>query len=184
MISPMPFCPSFDPCAKLTPVHVSTSKLRIQNGGGSVPTGASYNALFLITAFINHSSRNAHPNPMIGENTSDFPIFAACPQSTPLVPVFGDINWFAIPTPIIDPIMVCELEAGNPKYHVPRFQIIAATSSANTMANPALPPTCRINSTGSSEIIPNATNPVEVSTPTKFHSPDHTTATCGSSECV
>ncbi len=30
MISPMPFCPSFDPCAKLTPVHVSTSSARIQ----------------------------------------------------------------------------------------------------------------------------------------------------------
>ena len=80
--------------------------------------------------------------------------------------------------------MVCELEAGNPKYHVPMFQIIAAISSANTIANPALLPTCRISSTGSKETIPNATAPLETSTPMKFHAPDHTTARCGSIECV
>ncbi len=33
-------------------------------------------------------------------------------------------------------------------------------------------------------MIPNATAPDEVSTPMKFHMPDQTTATCGSSECV
>src|ERR1700690_3528792 len=184
MISPMPFCPSFDPCAKLTPVQVNTSSARIQNGGGSVPTGASYSALFLITAFISHKSRNAQTNPTIGDSTSDCPIFVACPQSTPLVPVFGDINWFAMPTPIIDPIKVCELEAGSPKYQVPKFQMIAATSKAKTIANPALLPTCKMSSTGSKEIIPNATSPLEVSTPRKFQNPDHTTAICGSSECV
>jgi len=41
MINPMPFCPSFEPWKKLTPVQVSTSKQRIQNGGGSLPFGAS-----------------------------------------------------------------------------------------------------------------------------------------------
>ena len=41
MMSPMPFCPSFEPCAKLTPVQVSSSRQRIQNGGGAVPSGAS-----------------------------------------------------------------------------------------------------------------------------------------------
>ena len=41
MMRPIPFCPSFEPCAKLTPVHVSISRERIQNGGGSVPSGAS-----------------------------------------------------------------------------------------------------------------------------------------------
>src|SRR5712671_3617153 len=59
-----------------------------------------------------------------------------------------------MPTPIIEPMRVCELEAGNPKYQVPRFRRIAATSSAKTIANPALLPTCRISSTGSNEIIP------------------------------
>ena len=41
-----------------------------------------------------------------------------------------------MPTPMIEPTMVCELEAGKPKYHVPRFQIIAAMSRANTIAKP------------------------------------------------
>ena len=41
MMRPIPFCPSLDPCAKLTPVQVRSSKQRIQNGGGASPTGAS-----------------------------------------------------------------------------------------------------------------------------------------------
>src|SRR6202034_2995686 len=111
-------------------------------------------------------------------------MFVACAQSTPLVPVFTDISWFAMPTPMIDPISVCELEAGKPKYQVPKFQMIAATSSANTIANPALLPTCKISSTGNSDTMPNATAPLDTSTPMKFQAPDQTTATCGSSECV
>ena len=77
---------------------------------------------------------------------------------------------------MIEPISVCELEAGRPSHQVPRFQMIAAISSANTMAKPALLPTCRISSTGSSETMPKATAPVEVSTPRKLNTPDHTTA--------
>ena len=111
-------------------------------------------------------------------------MFSAWAQSTPLVPVLADISWLAIPTPMMEPIKVCELDAGNPKYQVLRFQMMAATSSAKTMANPALLPTCRISSTGNSEMMPKATNPEEVTTPRKFHKPDHTTATCGSSEWV
>ena len=34
MMRPMPFWPSLEPWAKLTPVQVSTSRPRIQNGGG------------------------------------------------------------------------------------------------------------------------------------------------------
>ncbi len=85
---------------------------------------------------------------------------------------------------MIDPMRVCELDEGRPKYQVPRFQMIAATRSAKTMANPAPPPTCKISSTGKSEITPNATVPVETSTPMKFQIPDQSTAVCGSSECV
>ena len=48
--------------------------------------------------------------------------------------------------------------------------MIAATSSAKTMANPAPLPTCRISSTGSSEMMPKATAPVETRTPMKFQS--------------
>jgi hypothetical protein len=39
MISPMPFWPSFDPWAKLTPVQVRISTPRIHQGGGSGPSG-------------------------------------------------------------------------------------------------------------------------------------------------
>ena len=41
---------------------------------------------------------------------------------------------------------------------------MAAINKANTMSNPAPLPTCRINSTGNSDTIVNATAPVEVNT--------------------
>ena len=85
---------------------------------------------------------------------------------------------------MIDPISVCEEEAGRPKYQVPTFQMMAAINSANTMAKPALEPTCRINSTGSSETMPNATAPVESSTPNRLNMPDQTTAIWAGSERV
>ncbi len=40
MMSPIPFCPSFDPCAKLTPVQVRTSVPRIHHGGALPFSGA------------------------------------------------------------------------------------------------------------------------------------------------
>ena len=83
---------------------------------------------------------------------------------------------------MIDPIRVCELDAGRPKYQVPTFQMIAAINSANTMAKPAPLPTCRINSTGSSDTMPNATAPDDSSTPNKLNMPDHTTAIWAGSE--
>src|SRR5262249_9944252 len=123
-------------------------------------------------------------NPVRGETRSDFPTFSAWSQSTPLVLVCVDISWFAMPTPIIEPTMVCELDAGRPRYQVPMFQMIAAMSSAKTIAKPARLPTRRISSTGRSEMTANATAPVETRTPMKFHIPDQTTATWGSIECV
>ena len=122
--------------------------------------------------------------PITGENSSDLPTPSAWPQSTPLVPVGPCIIWFIRPTPMIEPIKVCELDEGRPKYHVPRFQMIAAMSNANTIAKPPLLPTCKISSTGSSCRMPNATAPLEVSTPRKFQVPDQTTAKLGASECV
>ncbi len=85
---------------------------------------------------------------------------------------------------MIEPISVCDDDAGSPSHQVPRFQRIAAISSAKTIAKPASEPTCRISSTGSSEMIPNATAPVEKSTPRKLKSPDQTTAKFGGSEWV
>ena len=62
--------------------------------------------------------------------------------------------------------------------------LIAAMSRANTIAKPALLPTWRMSSTGSSEMIPNATAPVDIKTPRKLKAPDHTTATVGVNEWV
>ena len=80
-----------------------------------------------------------------------------------------------MPTWMIEPISVCELEAGNPNHQVPRFHRIAAINNANTMAKPAPLPTCKINSTGSSETMPNATAPDDNRTPSKLKllRPDH-----------
>src|SRR5271169_1794516 len=175
MIRPMPFCPSLEPWAKLTPVHVNTSSARIQKGGGASPSGALYSRGSWMNTFDNCSSRAATANPMIGENTSDLPIFSAWSQSTPLVAVRAFINWLATPTPMIEPINVCELEAGSPSHQVPRFQIMAAVSRAKTIAYPAPLPTWRINSTGSSDTMAKATAPDDSSTPKKFHIPDHAT---------
>jgi hypothetical protein len=66
----------------------------------------------------------------------------------------------------------------------PRFQMIAAMRIANTIANPASEPTCRISSTGNNETMPKATAPVENRTPRKLKNPDQTTATGGASEWV
>ena len=72
--------------------------------------------------------------PTSGERSSDQPISVAFDQSTPEVPSWPCISALATPTPMIEPISVCELEAGRPRYQVPRFQTIAAMSSAKTMA--------------------------------------------------
>jgi hypothetical protein len=61
---------------------------------------------------------------------------------------------------------------------------MAEKRRAKIIAKPACVPALRISSTGRSETIPNATAPLDVSTPMKFHKPDQTTARCGSSECV
>src|SRR5215469_5616059 len=122
--------------------------------------------------------------PIIGENSRALPTAVAWPQSTPDVPSWPCISALATPTPMIEPISVCELDAGRPRYQVPKFQTMAAINSAKTIANPAEEPTCRISSTGSSEMMPKATAPEDVNTPRKLNRPDHNTATCGCSELV
>jgi hypothetical protein len=62
--------------------------------------------------------------------------------------------------------------------------MMAAINSAKTMAKPALDPTWRINSTGSSEMMPKATAPDDHKTPNRFHMPAHTTATLAGSARV
>src|ERR1700722_16099600 len=131
------------------------------------------------------SSKNAALKPISGETSSVSPILGAWRQSTPLVPEgFVAISWFMSPTPMMEPINVCELDDGRPKYQVPRFHRMAAINSANTMAKPAPLPTCNISSTGNSETMPNATAPPESSTPRKLKDPDQTTARLGDIEFV
>ncbi len=108
----------------------------------------------------------------------------ALPQSTPEVPSRPRNSALATPTPMIEPIMVWELDAGRPSHQVPRFQMIAAISSAKTMAKPALLPTWRMSSTGSNDMIPNATAPLESATPRKLKKPDHSTAASAGNEWV
>src|SRR5580658_150833 len=122
---------------------------------------------------------------MIGENSSALPVSLTLAQFTPSPKTCpGESTEFARPTPMIAPINVCELEAGNPKYQVPRFQMIALTSSENTIANPAPEPTLRTSSTGKSAKMPNATAPLEISTPIRFQPPLQTTACHGRSAFV
>ena len=122
---------------------------------------------------------------MIGENTRALTVSATLAQFTPSPKAASGLkSEFMSPTPTIEPISVCELEAGRPRYQVPTFQMIADTSSENTIANPAPEPTLITSSTGSKATMPNATAPEEVRTPIRFHMPDHTTATGGFNELV
>src|SRR5580658_7386759 len=134
--------------------------------------------------FTANSSRPASTKPKIGDNKSALPIEVAWVQSTPDVPLRPCSSALATPAPITEPIRVCELEAGRPNDQVPTFQMIAAISSANTMAKPAPDPTCRISSTGSNDTMPNATAPDDHSTPNRLKMPDHTTAMFAGSERV
>ena len=108
---------------------------------------------------------------MIGEMSSTLKTLVACSQSTPEVPLCTLISWLATPTPMMEPTMVWELDAGSPNHQVPRFQMMAAMSKAKTMAKPAPELTCRINSTGSKVMTVKATAPLELSTPARLHNP-------------
>src|SRR5580700_2197808 len=187
MIRPMPFWPSFEPWKKLTSVQVRIRIPRIHIGGLSWPFGSENSCSFILPEIANfnaNSSSAASTKPKIGENSSALPIDVAWDQSTPEVPLRPCSSALATPTPITEPISVCELEAGSPNDQVPRFQMIAAINSANTMAKPALEPTCRISSTGSNDTMPNATAPDDHSTPSRLKMPDHTTAKFAGSERV
>src|ERR1035437_8530118 len=129
-------------------------------------------------------NRKAKPNPKTGEMSSTLRTLNACSQSTPEVAMWGLKNWLARPTPMMEPTMVWELEAGNPNHHVLRFHTMAAMRSAKTMATPAPELTWRMSTTGSSVMTAKATVPVETSTPARLQIPDQTTATLGSREWV
>src|SRR5262249_19096886 len=90
----------------------------------------------------------------------------------------------ARPTPRIEPINACELEAGRPKYHVPKFQMMAASKSDNTISRPAFLPMLINRSTGTRCTMLKATAAAPSKTPRKFISPDQSTAPHGLSDLV
>src|ERR1700690_2011422 len=117
---------------------------------------------------------------MIGEISSELPTSVALAQLMPSPNSWApESQELARPMPMMAPTRVCELEAGSPRYHVPRFHRMAEISSANTRAKPAPDPTFSTSSTGSNASTPKATAPLEVRTPIRFQQPDHTTATIG-----
>jgi len=93
-------------------------------------------------------------------------------------------NALASPTPMIDPIRVCELEAGSPFHHVPRFQRIAPTSRAMTMASPSTEPMFTRRSTGKRWMMLKATAVPPRKTPQTLQTPERTTACHGASDLV
>ena len=146
----MPFCPSLEPCAKLTPVQVSTSVPRIHQGGGA-SFGGGWNSSGLRTSLFNINSNSpAQTNPTTGETSSDSSTFRTCTQLSPATMPWPDMIALASPTPRIEPIRLCELETGKPMYQVPRFQTMAEMSRAKIIANPRPEPTFSTSSTGSS----------------------------------
>ena len=169
MIRPMPFWPSFEPCTKLTSVQVRIRIPRIHHGGGWSPFGRRK------LGIADHEFQHHEQTPPARTRTAARA--AALCRSGGLRPVDSRVpsrprsSELVMPTPMIEPINVCELEAGRPKNQVPRFQMMAAINSANTMANPALLPTCRINSTGSRETMLNATAPLDRRTPSRLNIP-------------
>ena len=122
--------------------------------------------------------------PMIGERKSARKVSWSLPQLTPSPNGCFDKTAFMRPTPTIDPMSVCELEAGIPTYQVAKFQMSAEKSSAKTIANPAADPAWMTSSTGSNATMPKATAPLETTTPVKFQIPDQTTAYHGLSVLV
>ena len=80
----------------------------------------------------------ATAKPASGESSSDRPMSIAFCQFTPSASDTWVSRALARPTPRIEPIRVCELEAGMPKYQVPRFQAMAEVSRENTITRPCM----------------------------------------------
>src|ERR1700733_14336751 len=135
------------------------------HGGGRLPSGALLNAEKRSKGFDSRISAPASANPNSGEISSAFKTLITCAQSNPDAPMCGFNSWFARPTPMIDPTSVCELDAGSPRYHVPRFHRTAAISKAKIIEKPEPELTFRISSTGRRVTTANATVPEESNTP-------------------
>ena len=87
----------------------------------------------------------------------------------------------AMPTPRIEPINVCELETGNPRYHVPRFHVTPASNSASTETSAIWLRESTSRSTGRRLTMLKATAVPPRSTPKKLQVPEYKTAGKGRS---
>ena len=123
-------------------------------------------------------------NPITGDSSSASPTSPAFAQFTPAPNSCPGSIELARPTPRIAPISVCELDDGRPRYQVPRFHTIAATSSASSIASPAPVPLATSSSSGSRLMMLIATAIPPMNTPRKLHTPDRITAVHGRSDRV
>ena len=71
MIRPMPFWPSFEPCAKDTPPQVRIRMPRIHHGGAAPALGSWYSSRFFTSALRASNSSAAHTKPTTGEMSSE-----------------------------------------------------------------------------------------------------------------
>ena len=109
---------------------------RIAAGGRSSPTGGVYNRGERKMSFNSRSNSAASTNPTSGETSSASPTFSHAAQFTPRKPLSFH-RLFAIPTPRMEPMSVCELLTGRPMYQVPRFHATPASRSDSTMTSAA-----------------------------------------------
>jgi hypothetical protein len=113
---------------------------------------------------MSHIPPNARPNPIIGERKSDSMISTALCQCGALPPS----HHITIETQRIEPMSVCELDAGIARYQVPKFQIIDERRRADMTAIPYPVGSPIICSIGSRWIIPIATAVPPIATPRKL----------------
>lgn len=154
--------------------------------GGLESAGGSLKIPFAESLCILERKMNiktiAIEKPKSGEKSKALPIFIASDQLTPICDVFSGKVEKTIPTPIKEPISVCELEHGIPKYQVPKFQMIAPNNTAKTIAADCAGACDITASTGNKLAIFIATSKPryeEKRTPAKFQAPDQTTAVIG-----
>lgn len=124
-------------------------------------------------------AQNARRNPTKGEKRSDSNVsITLCQGSLTL----ESIIFITSETPRIEPISVCELDAGSPRYQVPKFQIIAAMRSESTTQTQNTMLELPIFSSGRSFMIHIATPVPPMITPKKLKNAANMTAFFGVSE--
>ena len=151
-------------------------------GGLFLVSSGDLNIVFLLTViFSKYISNIARLKPKRGETSKDIAISAALLQFGP-EPLWIVQN--ANPPPKSEPIKVCELELGIPRYQVPRFHNIADNNIDITKAIFSPMETVNRSLMGINLTIPIATAMPPSIAPRKFQVPDQITANRGGSVLV